>query len=391
MVKFLDGGTIIIRKFNLTSSEQVCLTAVGDICLGTGVKKYLKEKGSIFPFIHCQEELKETDILFGNLEMVICKNKNYSLSSKLDMCVPANLCTGLVNVGFDILNLANNHILDFGSQTVEDTISFLNKSNIQFIGYGKNLEDAWTHRIIEKKGIKIGFFGISDNWGQGAHKNKPGVAIYDKKKALYKVKELKKIVDHVIVSIHADLEFANYPDPERIQFSRKLIDYGASLILEHHPHVPQGIEVYKNGLIIYSLGNFIFDVEGSEYLKKGSKYTNISFILKVFLDKNGPIQAKILPIKINKYGQPVLLTGFKAQEVINHIWKLSQGIKDNNLLWQEWYKTCCKHLKRELWWLIYAFLNHGFFSFLKRLLYVVKTADSHRYLGGLVFYTFRKI
>ena len=84
MVKFLDGGTIIIREFNLTSSEQVCLTAVGDICLGTGVKKYLKEKGSIFPFIHCQEELKETDILFGNLEMVICKNENYSLSSKLD-------------------------------------------------------------------------------------------------------------------------------------------------------------------------------------------------------------------------------------------------------------------------------------------------------------------
>ena len=193
MVKFLDDGTIIIREFNLTSSEQVCLTAVGNICLGTGIKKYLKEKGSIFPFIHCQEVLKKTDILFGNLEMVICKNKNHYLSSKFDMCVPANLCTGLVNVGFDILNLANNHILDFGPQTVEDTISFLNKSKIQFIGYGKNLEDAWTHRIIEKKGIKIGFFGISDNWGQGAHKNKPGVAIYDKKKALYKVKELKKL------------------------------------------------------------------------------------------------------------------------------------------------------------------------------------------------------
>ncbi len=167
MVEFISDGTITIRESNFTLDEQLCLTAVGDICMGDGIKRYLREKGPDSPFQHCQKELQKTDILFGNLEMVIYEDESHLLPSRLDMCAPASLCAGLAHVGFDILNLANNHILDFGPQAAEDTTNFLNQNKIGTIGYGRNTLEAWSPIVIEKKGYKAAFLACPMIGGRG--------------------------------------------------------------------------------------------------------------------------------------------------------------------------------------------------------------------------------
>jgi poly-gamma-glutamate capsule biosynthesis protein CapA/YwtB (metallophosphatase superfamily) len=253
-------------------NKTIRITAVGDIMLGRGVGSRLEKqgKGYVYAFEKVADILKEGDIVFGNLEGPI-SDKTHSLTAlskenKGGKYVLKNKIAAFEAIkyaGFNMLSLANNHILDYYDKALFDTFEILDQNGIAYSGAGRNLEEAREAAIVEKNGIKIGLLSYTDmaeyvysgnpSISFIAGENKAGVA---PRKLEYIRQDIGKVrgnVDILIISLHWGIEESFEVSSEQVEFAHELIDTGADVILGHHPHQFQGIEIYKGKPIIYSL------------------------------------------------------------------------------------------------------------------------------------------
>lgn len=167
----------------------------------------------------------------------------------------------LKDVGFNFVSLANNHIYDYGQKGIFDTIQELKKFDLEFIGGGVDFEEAYKTTIIEKNGIKIGLLaGCENEFGcLYEEQNRGGYAWLFHHRLEDNIRDLKAKCDFVVFIAHAGVEDIEMPIKEWRDRYKRLCDIGVDVIINHHPHVPQGYEKYNNSLIFYSLGNFYFD------------------------------------------------------------------------------------------------------------------------------------
>ena len=154
--------------------------------------------------------------------------------------------------------LANNHMMDYGDQGLLATMNACRESSSSFTGAGTNLHDAQTPAVISVDGVEIGViaccetqFGIASPESAGV--SPVSAAIYQQ------IRDLKRSVDVVAISIHGGAEMCPWPSPHWQDLLRSFIDAGATIVHGHHSHVPQGYEEYNNGVIFYGLGNFVVD------------------------------------------------------------------------------------------------------------------------------------
>lgn len=293
------------QEENFNNSE-INLLLVGDIMLGRGVEYIINKEGEgnfKFPFLKIDDELKKSDILFGNLEGPI-SNRGIKVGSIYSFRFKPEAIDGLLYAGFDVLSLANNHMLDYQRIALEDTMKILKENNIDYIGAGFNKEEAFSLKIKRAKDTKIGFLAYTnlglENWK--AKEEDSGLAWINQNgmdEVKKYIKKSKQNIDILIVSLHAGEEYAENPTNFQISFAQDCINSGADLVVGHHPHVVQKIEKYNNSWIAYSLGNFIFDQHFSEE-------TMESIILKVIIKEKKIKKVYSENIKINKYFQPEL-------------------------------------------------------------------------------------
>ena len=153
----------------------------------------------------------------------------------------------LREVGFDIVSLANNHIYDYGQSALENTIDELNKYEIEQIGGGINFNSAYTTKIIDKNGVKIGVIaGCENEFGcLYEKKNRGGYAWLLHYIIEDNIRDLKQKVDSVVLIAHAGVEDIDFPIKEWREIYKRFCDIGVDVIIGHHPHVPQGYEKYK--------------------------------------------------------------------------------------------------------------------------------------------------
>lgn len=217
------------------------------------------------PFLKTSDYLKSADLTFGNLESPFFNNCPTKRDGMV-FCADYKALEGLKSAGFDLLNLQNNHILNYGKQGLEQTQNLLIANKITPV-YDEE-------EIINIRNTKIGFLGFNlllDN---------------NEVKILEGIKALRTKVDLVIISLHWGNEYQLKPTQNQINLAHKIIDNGADLIVGHHPHVIQPTEEYKGKLILYSLGNFVFDQPWSEPTKRGMvakiTFTNNKIINKEF-------------------------------------------------------------------------------------------------------------
>jgi len=170
---------------------------------------------------------------------------------------------GLKKQGFDLIQLANNHMMDFGEDALKETVTQASKVGLETVGAGLNYQNAYTPLIKKINGITFGIinaceaqFGVLD---YSKDKNSSGYAWINHNQIDKNVLELKKLCDFILVLSHAGLENYSIPQKEWRERYRHLCDLGADIIIGTHPHVPQGYEEYNNSFIFYSLGNFYFD------------------------------------------------------------------------------------------------------------------------------------
>jgi len=167
----------------------------------------------------------------------------------------------MLNVG--ICNLANNHIMDLGPKGLSYTMKTLSEQCIAHLGAGETENDAYTPKIVSINGNRIALLGASEaEWGIGMEQNDfPGCAWALSRKLDKAIKKERSNGARVIVQIHGGVEEELLPLPEWRSRARELIDCGATLVIMHHSHIIQGYERYLDGLIFYSLGNFLFPAQ----------------------------------------------------------------------------------------------------------------------------------
>jgi poly-gamma-glutamate capsule biosynthesis protein CapA/YwtB (metallophosphatase superfamily) len=213
-----------------------------------------------------------------------------------------DLIPQIKNVGFDVLSLAGNHIGDVAGLKAEiRTLELLKANNLTYMGAGANIEEASKPAIIEKNGIKYAFLGADDiAWYYWASANGRGSNTYSTADAKHNktinyakiqkdVAYAKSQADVVIAYMSWGREYINYAEKQEIDMGHALIDAGVDLIIGTHPHWVKDMEVYKGKLIIYSLGNFIFDHTHTDPTRE-SIYVNLNFY------KGNLINVDIVPI-----------------------------------------------------------------------------------------------
>jgi gamma-polyglutamate biosynthesis protein CapA len=288
---------------------------VGDIALTDIYENTLLKHGAHFPFLAVQDILSDCTFLMGNLESPLTTVNGNSFPCKTPLKGNPRYVAGLRQASFDALNLSNNHILDYKEDGIRETLDLLNQAGIKHFGYGKNREEAVRMLCCEKDGVRCGFMGYTDIpidspfW---ADEKSRGIAKINTDTISKEIGENRKQVDFLVVSLHWGIENFWLPSPGQRTLARQIIDSGADLVIGHHPHVIQGIERWNNGLIAYSLGNFVFsDISWKWKTEKGEPRNTIfkmnrmnreSVILKVEWDGT-KIDYRVIGVKIGKNGQ----------------------------------------------------------------------------------------
>jgi len=324
--KIIAGFALLCSLFSFSPSktEESKTTKMifgGDVMLGYFMDDFLSKGGD--PFSNLEPIIKNADVAFCNLEAPFT-SRGKKLEKKFNFRVPSERVKYLKEAGFDIVSLANNHICDYGSNGLEDTLYELDKTSISYCGAGMSVKEARKMSIIEKNGIKFAFLAYTTTQPSEmyAGEKKPGVAYANAEWIKEDVSKAKNLSDIVLVSLHSGIEKSHYPTEKQKELSRLAIDSGADIVIGHHPHVIQGIEVYNKRVIAYSLGNLVFGGSKSGKVKE-------SILLEINFNESGIKDYEIIPIDISpkcKY-QPKLLNGNEKQKALDRIKKYSEHIK----------------------------------------------------------------
>ncbi len=306
---------------NSSLSAETVLLAGGDILFTPNLKPFIKKKGYDYPFLAIGNYLKSADIIFANLEVPLTDrgtpmpDKGYTYRARP---IWAKV---LASNGFNLLALANNHLLDYGNEGLTDTINLLRKEGIKFCGAGENIRQARQAARLEVNGIKIACLAYSLTFPEEfyATENRPGTAFAYEEFLKEDIPAARASADILIVSFHWGGELRQIPKPYQRKLARKVVDLGADIVLGHHPHILQGIEVYRGKLIAYSLGNLAF----STYSKRVKK----SMLIRCRLGKNHTVkQVEIIPLSVDNFKvhfQPKPLSGKAARDLLCYLEEIS--------------------------------------------------------------------
>ena len=294
-------------------SSKILIYFGGDVTFADHFERYVGNNYE-YPF-NKLGWFREADISMVNLENPLT-DRGSPVEKQFNFRALPDYTKILESGGIDIVTIANNHIYDYSDQGLFDTISYLDSCGIKHIGAGRNLSEARSPVIFNVKGIKIGFlayYGLRKHSDSNpATSNTAGTALRKLTYIKEDIENLKSRVDLVIINFHWGIEKETYPDDEQINFAHKVIEFGADLIIGHHPHVLQGIELYHGKAIVYSLGNFIFG--------GNSRKTYQTAILGVEINNHNPqlYHVDIVPIQVD-YWQPYKLINSDSTKIIKNI------------------------------------------------------------------------
>ncbi len=237
---------------------SVILRFAGDVLLAAHYEAAMRDSSAAtfraFP------RLGGADVTVVNLECPVTQ-RGTKVSKPFNFRMQPRYIETLKGGGIDVVSIANNHIFDFGSRGLLDTISYLDSAGVLHVGAGRNFTDA--HRPVVKtiRGRAVAFLAYyGGGEAPGAGNSSPGVARRDLTQIAADIRKLRSgsASPYVVVILHWGTELAKTPDRGQVAFAHSLIDAGADAVVGHHPHVLQGIERYRGGVIAYSLGNFVF-------------------------------------------------------------------------------------------------------------------------------------
>jgi poly-gamma-glutamate capsule biosynthesis protein CapA/YwtB (metallophosphatase superfamily) len=307
--------------------------AVGDVMLARGVHKtvFAGRAAPRRPFAAFDKELAAGDIVFCNLESIIGQGPLPELfpEKPFNFLASTRAAAALVLGHFNVASIANNHGMDFDGDAIAQTRALLAKHKIAVFGAGKNLAEARRPAILKKNGVTVGFLGFSLGHSTAiyAGADAPGVSALVLARVVKNVRALKKKADVVVVSFHWGNEYSTAPSRWQRDMAHRTLDAGADIIIGHHPHVVQGLEVYKGKVIAYSLGNFLFDQKSAE--------TRAGLMLECMISRGGIQGVRARPIVRGAHFFPEPPSVEDNKAIVAHLRTLSDSLNSKNPGWQK--------------------------------------------------------
>jgi poly-gamma-glutamate synthesis protein (capsule biosynthesis protein) len=287
-------------------------------------------------------KLLQTDFAVANLECPLTMCTIPIDKAGPNLKAPPSAAEVIGSGNFRAVSLANNHILDYGAQGLEETQSALTKANIRYFGAGDSFSAASSPLIIDVKGIKVGLLAACD-WEFSVTKDEsPGANPIEMERLKEEIPSLRPLVDVVIICVHAGNEMFPLPSPFRKAQYHRLVDYGAHAVIGHHPHVVQGIERYRNSFIFYSLGNFFFPYRDMNLTQEWYK----SYLVELKITRKGVTSYELLPVIQSKNFSGIrVMEGRLRENFTDKISRLSKITMDDGQLGKYWDAYCLRMFK----------------------------------------------
>lgn len=308
--------------------QEWTLVANGDLMLGRRVAIAMEENGAFYPFEQMAPFLQNADLTFGNLETTLSQRGTPIPGKGIWFRCDPSAAEALKEAGYDVLSIANNHILDYDSPALIDTLNVLREQGIEPVGAGEDLEEAVQPVIKDVNQQKIAFIAATEMadifWNYQyprtfeAKPDQPGVQKFDADQLVKTVSSLRDQVDVIVVSLHWGTEYSDYPEAYQKETAHRLVDAGANLIIGHHPHCLQGVEIYNGAFIAYSLGNFVFD-------KQRRSKCQETVVVKTFFRENELQKVELHPVMINAE-QPRPAEKYDAERILQKMMNLSSEL-----------------------------------------------------------------
>lgn len=298
--------------------------------------------------------IKKSDLAIANLECPLTENVRKAIKSGPNLKSKPSSINAIKDAKFDVLSIANNHIMDFGETGLRDTIKACKEAGIDYVGADINAIKAQQYLIKHLHDKKIGIMAFADNELNIAYGDNAGANGIDLLYSFEEINKAKKQCDYLIIIYHSGLEHYEYPSPELQRRCRKMVEMGADLVTCQHSHIIGCNEEYLNGTIVYGQGNFLFSTynESTEW--------NTGLIISLDFDNNKNI-LKYIPIETTKEGNVILLNKERSRFIMNDFFERSTKIADLNFL-QAKHDEYCKKKECVYWGILMGY---------PRLIYVI--------------------
>ncbi|OGV68655.1 MAG: hypothetical protein A3K19_14920 [Lentisphaerae bacterium RIFOXYB12_FULL_65_16] len=274
--------------------------------------------------------LRHGDLRIANLECPLVAQGQPVWKSGSELKGRPEHIKGLTVVPFDVVTLANNHVFDYGTEAFDATQRLLAANAIRTVGAGRSAEDARRPLVLDLRGIRIGIVNFSEGEDLTAAVTGPGVFGWDVDSVVDTVRHIKSTVDVVLVICHCGVEYIPFPPPYVAAAFQRIAAAGADLIVGHHPHVPQGIQVHHGVPICYSLGNFVF-YQDTELL-----YRKLGYLVRVGVTRKAVSCVEIIPYEIQP-DRLSLLQGDPRQRFLSDLERVSRPLDGDVQIREAWH------------------------------------------------------
>ena len=294
-------STIAESTGSAIPAQPIKLLFTGDVMLARSIGEAIV-KGTD-PFADVKTVFSNYNLVCVNLETAIASPETgrAQYGKLYTFKAPVETIASLKNGGVGLVNLANNHSMDYGTDALTEGLQLLSAEGIAYVGAGSNSNEAFAPKVIELNGVRIAFIAVNEieTYYAAAESDRAGSAYFDRDLIAAAISEARNKADLVIILPHWGNEYQLKQTSHQQEWARFFIDSGADLVIGNHPHVIQGEEMYKDKHIYYSLGNFVFDQMTGSNTSRGN-------LLEIEVSDKNIGNTRLIPITLNAKGFPYL-------------------------------------------------------------------------------------
>jgi len=326
-------------------NRRAILRAVGDVALIAGAAQALIERRSA-AWRETASVLGGADITFANFEMALPRGDRERVAADVspDLVGVAAALDSFLDAGVDVVALATNHIMDWGAEGLSDTLAQFRERGVETVGAGMTLDEAARPVVVERADLRVGFAAFTPEQRWTAGPDSPGAAPL-RFELVRNALEGMGDVDVRIISLHWGLEMSSYPTPEDRQLARRIAGAGADLILGHHPHVIQGVERFGRTHVVYSMGNFIFDINAGR-VEHGFEPDDLrsGYMVEAELGAGGVAKLRTVPVWLDEDGLGAVAAGDRGERIAKRVRSCSERIEEGSAsVWEHASGTLVRH------------------------------------------------
>lgn len=345
----------------IESMSQLKILFTGDFCPQGRVHDLIEQERYDLIFNDFKKELDVNDLNVVDLECPLTESTSAIYKTGPHLKASPKTVKALQYARIHAVAMANNHINDYGSEALLETMRHCTDAGIYTVGAGRGWDEARQPLCFQAHGMKIAIINITENEWSNTHDEEIGANPLDLVNNFRDIHQANQFNDFVLVVYHGGNEFYDLPSPRVKETLRFFVEAGAHAVIAHHTHIVSGYEVYRQAPIFYSLGNFCFD-----WPDQRNSFWNVGFAVRLIISKDHPCKFEILPFRQND-AQPGIhaLSPSERKQFEMNIDQLSTVIADDTILSKKFEQYC---LEKKAIYEVYMepYRNHFIASMYKR-------------------------